>query len=196
MTTQRSLPNASVNPNQFFIHNSHYNHHKCYHYYEELELAATKACAEILCCGDTFEKLSSSSPNSTLTNSTQAADFSVGAGARNSIVFVWLSQLLENANVEMKMYEKCKCALPNEIYMLSLNVCIQLLDISLNKNVTSATPVNVNKNNSIFEWIIRKCYSSISQEIADLCFIALARVYIDYSKCSKTLTNTCQCLKT
>jgi hypothetical protein len=181
-TASGSLPNASVNPNQFFIHTSHYNHHKCYHYYEELELAATKACAEILCCGDTFEKLSSSSPNSTLTNSTQATDFSVGAGARNSIVFVWLSQLLENANVEMKMYEKCKCALPNEIYMLSLNVCIQLLDISLNKNVTSATtPVNVNKNNSIFEWIIRKCYSSISQEIADLCFIALARVYIDYS---------------
>ena len=83
-----------------------------------------------------------------------------------SFVFIWLSQLLEDANVVIIMYEKCKCALSNEIYMLALNVCIQLLDFCLNKNTTSATPINVNKNNSIFEWVIRKCYSPISQEIA------------------------------
>jgi hypothetical protein len=179
---------ASANPNQFFVHHSHYNHHKCYHFYEELELAATKACAEILCCGDSFEKLSTSSPNSTLTNSSQSSDF-LSSVARNSIVFTWLSQLLENANVEMKMYEKCKCALPNEIYMLSLNVCIQLLDLSLNRNGSTATTSlsSNNKNNSIFDWIIKKCYSSISQEIADMCFIALARVYIDY--CNENFAN-------
>ena len=34
---------------------------------------------------------------------------------------------------------------------------------------------------------LKKCYSSISQEIADMCFIALARVYIDY--CNENFAN-------
>jgi hypothetical protein len=176
-----------TNPNQFYVHHSHYHHHKCYHYYEELELAATKACAEILCCGDTFDRLSNANSNSGSPNSTMNTK---SPSYSSSVVFTWLSQLLENANTEMKMYDACKCALPNEIYMLSLNVCIQLLDLSLNKNIvgnsnnnvkTASTIESAYNGNLIFEWIIQKCYSSISQEIADLCFIALAKVYIEYS---------------
>ena len=161
---QRSSPGQV-----YYTHQNHFHHHKCYHFYDELELAATRACAEILCCGDTYEKLSFSSPNSTLTTGASLLN-------RNSVVFTWLSQLLENANVEMKLYEACKCSLPNEIYTLALNVCVQLLDLSLYRNASSGC-----KNNYVFEWVIQKCYSSLSQEIADLCFIALARVYIAYS---------------
>ena len=136
-------------------------------------MSAAKACAEILCCDDTLDKLAaSSSPNSTLTNMANAH----ALNARNPNVFTWLSQLLEHANTEMKMYEACKCALPNEVYMLALNVCTQLLDLSLNRSATYG-----NKNKFVVEWIIQKCYSSISTEIADLCFIALAKVYIEFS---------------
>jgi hypothetical protein len=98
---------------------------------------------------------------------------------------------LENANVEMKMYDVCKCALPNEIFVLSLNVCMQLLDLSIyqtssvtkvvNSSVVESGTASNGSNLQIFDWIIQKCYSSLSQEIADLCFIALAKVYIEYA---------------
>ena len=175
------------NPNHLYLHQNHYHHHNCYHYYEELELGATKACASILCCGDTFEKL-------TLASSTgQSSSLTAGNNnSRSSIVFMWLSQLLENANVEMKMYDVCKCALPNEIFVLSLNVCMQLLDLSICQTSSVSKVVNSSSagesgtasngsNLQIFDWIIQKCYSSLSQEIADLCFIALAKVYIEYA---------------
>ena len=34
----------------------------------------------------------------------------------------------------MKMFDYCKCTLPNEIYLLSLNVCIQLLKLNVMNN--------------------------------------------------------------
>lgn len=159
------------NPNHLYMHQNHYHHHNCYHYYEELELGATKACAALLCCGNIFEYFTN----------------------KNSIAFTWLSQLVENANVEMKMYDSCKSTLPNEIYMISLSVCIQLLELSLyhisltQPNSTSnANTINLSLNTSpIFEWVIQKCYSSISQETADLCYVALAKVYIEYLNNSK-----------
>ena len=154
------------NKNQLYTHHYHNHHHDCYHFYDELELAATKACASLLCCGDISEitLLNQTPTNQGLTINTNT----------NSVLFNWLSQLLENANQEMKMYDQCKCVLRNEIYTLSLNVCIQLLEISLYNST------NLNSFQLLFDWIIKKCYSSISQEIADLCFIALAKVFIEY----------------
>lgn len=58
MLTGSQQPNRS-HPNQLYFHQNHYHHHKCYHFYEEVELAATKACASLLCCDDTLELLSS-----------------------------------------------------------------------------------------------------------------------------------------
>jgi len=142
-----------------YMHQTHYQHHTCYHYYEELELAATKACASLLCCDDTLEQLLSTNNNNNKNNT--------------RLVFAWLTQLLEHANVEMKMFDYCKCTLPNEIYLLAYNVCIQLLEMPM--------PSSNSTNNTkclIFEYIIQKCFTSQSQEISDLCFISLAKVYI------------------
>lgn len=152
------------NPSHLYMHSNHYHHHNCYHYYDELELAAARACSSILSCGNTFEYFTN----------------------KSSIVYTWLSQLLEHANAEMKMYDVCKCALPNEIYMLSMHVCVQLLDLSLSHIVQSSSAtnnnlINFNTNQSpLFDWILHKCFSAISQECADLCFIALAKVYVEY----------------
>ena len=143
-----------------YMHQTHYQHHTCYHYYEELELAATKACASLLCCDDTLEQLLSTNNNNNNKNNTR-------------LVFAWLTQLLEHANVEMKMFDYCKCTLPNEIYLLAYNVCIQLLEMPM--------PSSNSTNNTkclIFEYIIQKCFTSQSHEISDLCFISLAKVYI------------------
>lgn len=121
--------------------------------------------------------------------------------SRSSIVYTWLTQLLEQTNIEMRMYDVCKCALPNEIFMLAMNLCVQLLDLTLqyhqtqqqqqqpanNQNVTTTTSlINFATYSPLFEWILNKCFSGVSVECADLCFIALARVYIDYLG---TLTN-------
>lgn len=151
------------------MHSNHYQHHNCYHYYDELELAATRACASILCAGNTFDYYTQ----------------------RSSPIYTWLAQLLEHANAEMRMYDVCKCALPNEIYMLSMNVCVQLLDLSLHSHIAniqqqqqqlqSQPTINFGSVTSpLFEWMLHKCFGGISVECADVCFIALARVYIDY----------------
>lgn len=174
-STSNTAPSCSQthrsNPNHLYMHQNHYHHHNCYHYYEELELGAMKACASILCCGNTFEYFTN----------------------KSSIVFTWLSQLIENANVEMKMYDFCKSTLPNEIYMISLNVCVQLLELSLyniSMNSSSTSTISLSVNSSpIFDWVIQKCYSSISQETADLCYIALAKVYLEYLGNTKQQTN-------
>ena len=129
-------------------------------------MAATKACGSILCCDDTLELLCATGQQGGTVQSTLNQK-------PNTIVFTWLSQLLENANVEMKMFDYCKCTLPNEIYMLALGICIQLLELNvINKS---------NQSNKMFDWIIQKCFTA-SQEIADLCFIALANVYISFDK--------------
>lgn len=150
------------NPSHLYMHANHHHHHNCYHYYDELELAAARACASILCAGNTLDYNSS----------------------RTSIVYTWLNQLLEQANAEMRMYDVCKCALPNEIYMLSMHVCVQLLDLTLHQQASlqqQQTTINFAATTSLlFEWTLHKCFGGISVEIADLCFIALARVYIDY----------------
>lgn len=172
-------PSAQVRSSHLYMHANHHHHHNCYHYYDELELAATRACAVILCAGNTLDYMTS----------------------RSSIVYTWLTQLLEQANIEMRMYDVCKCALPNEIFMLAMNLCVQLLDLTLqyhqtqqqqqqpanNQNVTTTSSlINFVTYSPLFEWILNKCFSGVSVECADLCFIALARVYIDYLG---TLTN-------
>ena len=90
----------------------------------------------------------------------------------DELTLVWLAQLLENANNEMLVYADCKCMLPNETYTLALAVCERLLDAQL-----SSTPKTATANTSgapVFEWIVDKCFSCMSQEVADLCFLALA----------------------
>lgn len=174
--TSSTSPSTQVRSSHLYMHANHHHHHNCYHYYDELELAAARACGSILCAGNTLDYMSS----------------------RTSIVYTWLTQLLEHANIEMRMYDICKCALPNEIYMLSMNLCVQLLDLTLHHHIqqqtatttpttTTATPVSppppINFATSfspLFEWILHKCFAGVSVECADLCFIALARVYIDY----------------
>jgi hypothetical protein len=81
------------------------------------------------------------------------------------VLFTWLAQLLENASIEMKMYEYCKCTLPNEVYTLALGVCVELLELGVAR-----------KGSRVFEWVVQRCFGS-EQEVADLCFLALAKVY-------------------
>ncbi len=133
-------------PNQLYIHQSHYHHHNCYHFYEEIELAATRACAALLCCEDTLELLMANCSS-------------------EPVVFTWLTQLLDNASLEMKMYDYCKCTLPNEVYTLALGVCIELLELSVAR-----------RGSRVFEWMVQRCFRS-EAEVADLCFIALAKMY-------------------
>ncbi|CAF0877343.1 unnamed protein product [Brachionus calyciflorus] len=146
------------------IHQNHYHLLNCYHYYEELELAATRACAAILYSGNVL-------------------DYSTN---KNSVIFNWLNNLVEIANLEMKFYDNCKSQVSNEIYTIAFNCLEQLLDLSLYK-ITSSNPpnsnntINLSTNNSpIFEWVIDKCYATMSQEIADLCFLSLSKVYLNY----------------
>ena len=157
-----SKPNQAPhrsNPNHLYMHQDHYHHHSCYHYYDELELAATKACAAMLTCDDSL-------------------DLFTGKG---SPVFTWLAQLLENAHVEMKMYDYCKCTLPNEIYTLTLTVCVQLFELSL-YHVTS------NLAAAVLDSLLQKCFSAgVSQDIADLCFLALAKVIVSNANTKSSL---------
>ena len=73
--------------------------------------------------------------------------------------------------------------------MLSLGIIIQLLEFNVshtkNKKTNSLSNSNNNNNNKIFDWVIQKCFSS-TQEIADLCFIALAKVYMAFDKDKST----------
>lgn len=68
---------------------------------------------------------------------------------------LWLNQLL-NANDQYKS---------KFLYKLTLKTLIQLLEFN-------------NNNSDLADWLIQKCYSS-SIEIADLCFMSLAKVYIE-----------------
>ncbi len=154
-----NIPNQRSNPNHLYMHQNHYQHHNCYHYYDELELAALKACASLICCDETVDSL--------------LANNGTNNSGSNRLVFTWLSQLLDHANIEMKMLDYCKCTLPNEIYMLAFNVCIQMLEMPA---LTSSTATH-NSKCLLFDWIIQKCFTA-SQEIADLCYISLAKVYI------------------
>jgi hypothetical protein len=155
------------NPNHLYMHQSHYHHFNCYHYYEELELAATRACASMLYCGHGSFKYMSN---------------------KNTHVFHWIDQLIECSSGEMRMYETCKYALPNEIYLLTFNVCIQLLDSQLHSIVAAqsgkanlANLINFDAANSpLFDKLIDKCYVSQEPATADMCFMAVAKVYTDY----------------
>lgn len=56
--------------------------------------------------------------------------------------------------------------------MLALSLCIQLLEL----NVVHRGNLVAGSESKIFEWVIQKCFTA-PQEIADLCFIALGKVY-------------------
>jgi hypothetical protein len=158
------------------MHQSHYHHFNCYHYYEELELAAARACAALLYCGhSSFKNMSVKSPH----------------------IFLWLDQLIECASAEAKMYAACTYALPNEISLLALNVCTQLLDSQLylivnsgsNKQPSANTPLvnminfdssGVISTSALFDKMIDKCYVCTEPATTDLCFMAVAKVYTDY----------------
>lgn len=147
------------------MHQSYYPHFSCYHYYEELELAACRACASLLYCGSsTFKYMSS----------------------KNANVFSWLVKLLECAAVEMRMYESCKYVLPNKIYLLASQTFTLLLDSQLTSilanqlrgqlaPVFSLTSFD-STNNPLFDLIIDKCYASSESATSDLCYMTLARV--------------------
>ena len=69
--------------------------------------------------------------------------------------------------------------------MLALTTCVQLLELNvLSKSVTSS-PAHQQQQlpaaSKIFEWVVQRCFTA-SQEIADLCFIALAKIYTVYDK--------------
>jgi hypothetical protein len=160
------------------MHQSHYHHFNCYHYYEELELAATRACASMLYCGHgSFKYISN----------------------KNITVFHWIDQLIECSSAEMRMYETCKYALSNEISLLTLNVCIQLLDSQLHSIVAAQSVKATNLlnliqfeggNSPLFDKLIEKCYVSQEPATADLCFMAVAKVYTDYLNGLNTSTLT------
>ncbi|RNA38647.1 furry isoform X3, partial [Brachionus plicatilis] len=150
------------------IHQHHYAHLNCYHFYDELELAAARACAALLYSGNVLDY----------------------AHSKSSIVFAWLNNLLEVVNSEMKLYENCKYQVSNEAYTLCANCLTQLLELSLYTITSQKTPSGANINLSlnvspVFDWVIDKCYATLSQEIADLCFLSLSKVYLDYLNESK-----------
>lgn len=67
--------------------------------------------------------------------------------------------------------------------MLALATCIQLLELNvLSKSIAnSADSQQLPAASKIFEWVVQKCFTG-SQEVADLCFIALAKIYTVYDK--------------
>ena len=148
-----------------FIHQNHFAHLNCYHFYEELELAAAKACAAVLYSGNVLDYVTN----------------------KNSIVFVWLNNLFEVVQSEIKWYENCRSQVFNEAYTLAQNCLGQLLDISLYR-ITSSTSapsigasINLSLNvSTVFDWTIDKCYATMSLEIADLCFLSLSKCYLNY----------------
>ena len=101
--------------------------------------------------------LCSPSAPSYSSSSSAALLTSMAGPSLDEVTLVWLAQLLENANNEMLVYAACKCMLPNETYTLALAVWERLLDAQL-----SSTP------------------TCMSQEVADLCFLALSRVSLQH----------------